>query len=629
MPPNGGLTAAALAAAQAESDSEMSTIGGASGTDTETESIASSRNSERNRKKKDRKKANRKALQAQRIAMMAGGASSDAAAGSGDAAAEGGAGSAASELLAGMQVEYVPQAPEAELFGTEELSEMAEVFARFRPQAEAEKEESEEERAKREAKEKEEAAAAEEEEGGGEAANEVGKKAKRRLKRLSIAELKQLVSKPEVIEPWDVTSADPRLLVNLKSLRNTVPVPRHWSQKRKFLQGKRGVEKPPFALPEFIAATGIEKIRASVMEKENAKKLKGKMKERVQPKMGKIDIDYQVLHDAFFKFQSKPRLSRFGDTYYEGKEHEVQLRQKKPGVASDELQKALGMELGGPPPWLINMQRYGPPPSYPNLKIAGLNAPIPEGATYGYHPGGWGKPPVDEFGRPLYGDVFGTAGAEPAEQLAPSLSRDNWGAVEEDAEGSDDEEEEDEEEGGGGGDGDTASELSADEVAAGISSVASNSSLPSGLATPDSLHLRKQLGAQRAGTATPSSVTDGAQTPESVSSAQLYQVLQQRDAKVGGAAFGSSHTYDLSGAAPPPSSSSGGASGAPPRPGSSGVALALDPSELGSLDEAALKERYEAAKAAEKEATAPEDVSDIIEEHERKRARKQEGRGRR
>ena len=24
----------------------------------------------------------------------------------------------------------------------------------------------------------------------------------------------------------------------------------------------------------------------------------------------------------------------------------------------------------------------------------------------------WGKPPVDEFGRPLYGDVFGTAAPE-------------------------------------------------------------------------------------------------------------------------------------------------------------------------------------------------------------------------
>jgi len=44
------------------------------------------------------------------------------------------------------------------------------------------------------------------------------------------------------------------------------------------------------------------------------------------------------------------------------------------------------------------MQRYGPPPSYPNLRIPGLNAPIPVhlGAQYGYHPGGWGKPPVNE-----------------------------------------------------------------------------------------------------------------------------------------------------------------------------------------------------------------------------------------
>lgn len=44
----------------------------------------------------------------------------------------------------------------------------------------------------------------------------------------------------------------------------------------------------------------------------------------------------------------------------------------------------------------ILCQRYGPPPSYPHLKIPGLNAPIPPGASFGYHPGGWGKPPVDE-----------------------------------------------------------------------------------------------------------------------------------------------------------------------------------------------------------------------------------------
>ena len=246
----------------------------------------------------------------------------------------------------------------------------------------------------------------------------------------TVAELKQLVHKPEVVEQWDVPASDPRLLVHLKSYRNSIPVPRHWCQKRKFLQGKRGVEKPPFKLPDFIQATGIERIRASVMEKENAKKLKGKMKERVQPKMGKIDIDYQVLHDAFFKYQTKPRLTRHGDTYYEGKEHEAELREKKPGHCSDDLRKALGIEAGGPPPWLVNMQRYGPPPSYPNLKIPGLNAPIPEGASYGYHPGGWGKPPVDEFGRPLYGDVFGPAAPEPEERLLGGLSSEAWAAME-------------------------------------------------------------------------------------------------------------------------------------------------------------------------------------------------------
>merc|ERR1712037_1096816 len=73
----------------------------------------------------------------------------------------------------------------------------------------------------------------------------------------------------------------------------------------------------------------------------------------------------------------------------------------KPGELTDDLRTALGMPLGNnahkvPPPWLIAMQRYGPPPSYPNLKIPGLNAPIPDGCSFGYHAGGWGKPPVDE-----------------------------------------------------------------------------------------------------------------------------------------------------------------------------------------------------------------------------------------
>ena len=153
----------------------------------------------------------------------------------------------------------------------------------------------------------------------------LSKKKKKLLSRMSIAELKRSVPRAEVVEAHDITSSDPLLLVYLKSSRNTVPVPRHWCQIRKYLQGKRGVEKQPFQLPEFIAETGIAKIRESVMEQEALKKGKQKARERVKPKMGKIDIDYQVLHDAFFKYQTKPKLTGHGELYYEGKEFEVRV----------------------------------------------------------------------------------------------------------------------------------------------------------------------------------------------------------------------------------------------------------------------------------------------------------------
>lgn len=68
-----------------------------------------------------------------------------------------------------------------------------------------------------------------------------------------------------------------------------------------YLQGKRGIEKPPFDLPDFIKKTGIMEMRASLQDKEETKTLKAKMRERSRPKLGKIDIDYQKLHDAFFK----------------------------------------------------------------------------------------------------------------------------------------------------------------------------------------------------------------------------------------------------------------------------------------------------------------------------------------
>ena len=77
----------------------------------------------------------------------------------------------------------------------------------------------------------------------------LSRKQRKAMSRMTVAELKQVVARPEAVEAHDVTASDPRLLVFLKSYRNTVPVPRHWCHKRKFLQGKRGVEKNRSSCP--------------------------------------------------------------------------------------------------------------------------------------------------------------------------------------------------------------------------------------------------------------------------------------------------------------------------------------------------------------------------------------------
>merc|ERR1712223_2336684 len=452
------------------------------------------------------------------------------------------------------------------------------------------------------------------EEEGETGAQKLSKRRLKKLNRLSVAELKQLVTRPDVVEMHDVTAKDPGLLVHLKSIRNTVPVPRHWCFKRKYLQGKRGIEKAAFDLPEFIKKTGIMEMRAALQEKEEAKGMKSKMREKVRPKLGKIDIDYQKLHDAFFKWQTKPRMTYHGDLYYEGKEFEIRLKEKKPGDLSDDLRTALGMPVGPnahkvPPPWLIAMQRYGPPPSYPNLKIPGLNAPIPDGCSFGYHAGGWGKPPVDETGKPLYGDVFGTADAAYAQQMQPEeIDTTLWGEMESESEEDESSEEEDEDE----------DEQADDERAAGAQTplVGEGLATPSGMSsvglgglgqeTPELLELRKKkIEAEM----------EGGETPN------LYTVLpERRNERIGASMMGSTHTYDLgqasiSGARPP----------LPPGPGGTGpggVEMALNPEEVDLMDTEAMAAKAEAALRDQQANLAKEDLSDMVAEHAAKAANK-------
>lgn len=106
-------------------------------------------------------------------------------------------------------------------------------------------------------------------------------------------------------------------------------------------------------------------------EDEDKQSIKKKNRGRVAPKMGALDVDYRTLHDAFFKHQNKAsiqeKLTKIGDLYYEGKEFETQKSNDlKVGKLSQKLRDALGMTADNSPvPWLINMQRFGPPPSYP------------------------------------------------------------------------------------------------------------------------------------------------------------------------------------------------------------------------------------------------------------------------
>lgn len=362
----------------------------------------------------------------------------------------------------------------------------------------------------------------------------LSKKKRKMLTKLSVAELKALVKKPEVVEWHDTSSSDPRLLVQIKAQRNVVPVPSHWSLKREYLSSKRGIEKPSFKLPKFIADTGICEMRDAVLEKQAEQTLKQKQRERMQPKMGKLDIDYQKLYDAFFRFQEKPSLTRFGEVYYEGKEYETDLRHLRPGELSEQLKEALSIPPGAPPPWLINQQRFGPPPSYPSIRIPGLNAPIPQGAQWGFNPGCYGKPPVDEYNRPLFGgDIFGIM--QPTQQAPPPgepVERILWGELQAPEEESEEEEEEEEDE----------DEQEDEEDVSGLQTT-------SGMETPGGLASNVPT---EYGTHTESIAGDfdlrknrrGYETEESSHPRSAYTVIPERQARAEGF-FGSERVYDL------------------------------------------------------------------------------------
>lgn len=452
----------------------------------------------------------------------------------------------------------------------------------------------------------------------------ISKKKRKELNKLSVAELKSMVRKPEIVEWTDTSANDPRLLIHIKAHRNVVPVPSHWSLKREYLSSKRGVEKAPFALPKFIQETGIAEMRDAALDKQEQSSLKQKQRERVQPKMGRLDIDYQKLYEAFFRFQTKPELTRYGEIYYEGKEYETNLKHLRPGDLSEELKEALNMPPGAPPPWLINQQRYGPPPSYPALKIPGLNAPPPPGAMWGYHPGGYGKPPVDEHNRPLYGgDIFGVLQAQQNAQQGEPVEKDLWGELqvsEESEEESEEEEEEDDDDGEDDEDGDEGDNETGTHSPSGLDTPSGmTSAVPTEVAGPESVAGEFDVRKHHRGT----------DTEQSIHPRSAYQVIPERHTNVQGF-FGGDRTYDLStSSGNPPMLGADDQTRKRKKPGDVDVSVDLDAIQTGDgLSKASLQNLYEAQRQQQNQPQwgFEEDLSDMIAEESRKRLRKEEER---
>jgi splicing factor 3B subunit 2 len=170
--------------------------------------------------------------------------------------------------------------------------------------------------------------------------------------------------------------------------------------------------------------------------------------------------------------------------------------------------------------------------------------------------GEWGKPPVDEYGRPLYGDVFGQI--QGVDDEPAIVDKTLWGQLEEEIPESDDDESEGKKAAKA-----QASASQSQQQATGLtaadgtaivvqaedeenedmeddSGITSVSSLTSGMETPDAMQLRKK--GDGTGTETPDTVKQGA-APR-----QLYTVLEEKKAGVGGSLFGSAHSYVV----PPP-----------------------------------------------------------------------------
>jgi splicing factor 3B subunit 2 len=295
---------------------------------------------------------------------------------------------------------------------------------------------------------------------------------------------------------------------------------------------------------------------------------------------------------------------------------------------------------------------------------AGVNAPIPAGARYGFANGEWGRPPVDGAGRPRFGDVFGVAKHEDDEANDAAATKELWAAIVSDGEeseeeesddsGSDDDDDDDEAVEGDDEENDDAVAATGDSnvTAAAAAAATTGDDVAMDIDPAAALQLRKKASGAAAAAADLNANAAAALAAQAMTGAprQLYTVLDTTAASVGNAArFGSSHTYAVPttnaateatiireaakaavASSTVPVAELGGvdesaASGGSRRRGAADVEVTLSPGDLEGMDAAALKRKYDEQVAANKSAAASArretGVDDVFAERAAKKAK--------
>jgi len=175
--------------------------------------------------------------------------------------------------------------------------------------------------------------------------------------RISIFDLKLYAPKPDTVENCDISSANPKLLSVIKSLKNTIKVPANWKLRSSY--NKSGGSQF-YNLNDKMKSTGINKVRTY----DSVNKRKSKH-DKTNPKIKKTGLKYEDLYNTILNSKDS-----FFDQYlklgeYFNRSTNKKIEKYKPGVLSQRLRVALGMNDQDLPPFVLNMQRYGFPLAYP------------------------------------------------------------------------------------------------------------------------------------------------------------------------------------------------------------------------------------------------------------------------